>query len=186
MVVPTIALIDETRRRTLRNLERRYQIISQRGQKRANGTPTIYVLTQERLLDRDDIEEIDLLFVDEFYKLDPNRDDDRADALNVALYKNIPKSAQIFMAGPHIKSITLGPKWNGQFRFVQTDYRTVSVNIIDRSGSESHLAYFLQDLKSVGTQASLIFTAHPGSAMELAQNILGSELINFSAVTIRS
>ena len=176
LVVPTIALIDETRRRILKNLPT-YTVISHRDQKRPCArSPVAYVLTQERLLERDDISEIDLLFIDEFYKLDPSRDDERFEPLNVALYKSIQKSNQIFMAGPHITSITLGPKWNGAFKFVQTDFRTVSVNIIDRSRSEEHFSVFLSDLKSVGEQASLVFTAHPGSAIDLANALLNEKV----------
>ncbi|MGC2077664.1 MAG: helicase-related protein [Xanthobacteraceae bacterium] len=96
--------------------------------------------------------------------------------LNVALYRNIPKAKQVFMAGPHITSISLGPRWSCVFRFIQTDYRTVSVNLIDRTGSEGHLSAFLADLRSVGEEASLVFTAHPGSASDLTVALLEAAL----------
>src|SRR5262249_38232933 len=154
----------------------KYKTITHRDQQRPENVPTVYVLTQERLLERQDIEDIDLLFVDEFYKLDPNRDDERADALNVALYKNIPKAKQVFMAGTHISSIMLGSKWNTFFKFIKSDFRTVSVNIIDRTGSDAHLAVFLGDLRTVGDQPSLVFTAHPWSAIELTREILNAKI----------
>ena len=75
--------------------------------------PTIFVLTQERFLSRNDDLKIDLLFVDEFYKLDPDRGDPRFETLNLALYRALPIAKQCFMAGPHIRSIELGQKWSG-------------------------------------------------------------------------
>jgi hypothetical protein len=43
--------------------------------------------------------DIDLLFIDEFYKLDPSREDSRFEQLNLAVYRALPKSKQIFLQG---------------------------------------------------------------------------------------
>ncbi len=127
-------------------------------------------------MQRKDVKKIDLLFVDEFYKLDPTRKDDRYENLNIALYRALPKSAQCFMAGPHIKHILLGDQYRGSFRFVQTDYRTVSVNIFDRSAREDKKSALLADLAGVAAESSIVFTATPGSAQNLMKDLIEAKL----------
>lgn len=175
IVVPTIALIDETRRRLQRKFSDYYSIIFHRAQSRIEGEPTIYVLTQERLLDRQDIEAIDFFVVDEFYKLDPVRMDPRHQTLNIAVYRYSKLAKQIYMAGPHISSISLGDKWRDKFVFVQTDYKTVSSNVIDRTeGDEDLFERFYSDYKNTEGEA-LIFTASPPSANKLLMKLLNKQ-----------
>lgn len=176
MLLPTIALIDETRRRLTRRFGDRYDIITTVTDGYDPAVPTIFVLTQERFLQRKDVKKIDLLFVDEFYKLDPTRKDDRYENLNIALYRALPKSAQCFMAGPHIKNILLGDEYRGSFRFVQTDYRTVSVNIFDRSAREDKKGALFADLAGVADESSIVFTATPGSAQNLMKDFIEAKL----------
>ena len=176
VMLPTIALIDETRRRYRRNFGDTYSVITSVADIYDPELPTIFVLTQERFLSRNDDLKIDLLFVDEFYKLDPDRGDPRFETLNLALYRALPVAKQCFMAGPHIRSIELGQKWSGNFRFVRTDYRTVTVNVIDRSASTDLFGSFLSDLLSVGDESSLVFTATPNTAQTLMDELVTSEV----------
>lgn len=171
MLLPTIALIDEARRRITSTFGRDYDIVVGTTDPYDPKRPTIFILTQERFLQRDDDVAIDLLFIDEFYKLDPDRSDGRFETLNLALWRALPRARQCFMAGPHIRAIEMGPSWTGNFRFVQTDYRTVTVNVVDRSGGE-RLETFLRDLRGVGSESSLVFTAAPGSAQTLVTQII--------------
>ncbi|ODS04159.1 hypothetical protein AUC71_05595 [Methyloceanibacter marginalis] len=174
VILPTIALIDETRRRYGRNFGDFYKVITTVADSYNPEQPTIFVLTQERFLQRKDDLKIDLLFVDEFYKLDPSRGDTRYETLNLALYRALPVAKQSFMAGPHIRNIELGPKWSGNFRFVRTDYRTVTVNVVDRSESQELFATFLSDLNNVGDESSLVFTATPNTAQRLMDQLVDS------------
>jgi hypothetical protein len=174
VILPTIALIDETRRRYMRSFRGSYRIITTVAEDYDPRQPTIFVLTQERFLQRKDNIQINFLFVDEFYKLDPHRGDARFETLNLALYRALPIAAQSFMAGPHIRNIELGAKWSGNFRFVRTDYRTVTVNVVDRSQSQQLFDTFLADLRSVGEESSLVFTATPGSAQRLMDDLVSS------------
>jgi len=176
LVLPTIALIDETRRRIQTTFGDSYTVISDTIDVHDPEHPTVFVLTQERLLNRRLECQIDLLFVDEFYKLDPDRDDGRYETLNLALYKYLPASRQCFMAGPHIRAIDLGTKYKGDFRFVRTDYKTVTVNVIDRSNSSAKFETFLSDVREVGHESSLVFTSTPGSAQTLLGSILDSDV----------
>lgn len=172
VIMPTIALIDETRRRVERNFGEKYAVITNSTDSYVEDRATIFILTQERFLSRSDIKSIDFLFVDEFYKLDPDRDDSRFETLNIALYRALPIAKHHFMAGPHVRSIELGDRWSGNFRFVQTDYKTVTVNIVDRSQSGGRLETFLQDIESVGDESCLVFCATPGSAQSLLAEMI--------------
>jgi hypothetical protein len=177
MIMPTIALIDETRRRLTRTFGDKYDVVTTVTDAHDSDRATIFVLTQERFLQRAPLDRIDFLFVDEFYKLDPKRDDSRFETLNLALYQALPKAGSVFMAGPHIRSIELGPKWAGSFRFVRTDYKTVTVNVIDRSRGGDRLELFLQDLRSVRSgENSLVFCATPAGAESLQEQILSTGL----------
>jgi hypothetical protein len=177
VILPTIALIDETRRRLSKTFGNRYHVITTVSESYRNSKPTIFVLTQERFLQRADDLAIDLLFVDEFYKLDPDRDDGgRFETLNLALYRALPKAKQCFMAGPHIRNIDLGDRWTGNFRFVRTEYRTVTVNVIDRTAKAKKLEAFLADLVGVGEESSLVFTATPRTAQDLMLDILRAKV----------
>ena len=175
MIMPTIALIDETRRRLSRTFGSDYNLLTAVSDEYNPDNPTIFILTQERFLSRNDKLNIDLLFVDEFYKLDPSREDSRFERLNLAVYRALPNAKQSFFAGPHINDIKLGKNWSGNFRFVKTDYRTVTVNVVDRTDSEERLGKFLNDLRSAGEESSLVFTKSPPAARDLLQEILGNE-----------
>ena len=85
-----------------------YKIITHPSQEFAERN--VFVLTQERAVDRNDIDDIDLLVIDEFYKLDIGDGDDgeRAAILNHALYKLHKKSKQIYLLGPSIQGIPDG------------------------------------------------------------------------------
>ena len=171
IIVPTIALIDETRRRLIRTVGSSYQILFHKDDIRENEY-AIYVMTQERVLDRTDIKKVDFLFIDEFYKLHPDRDDPRYQFLNVALYRLSKIARQVFMAGPHISGINFGPDWTGKFTFVQTNFRTVAVDIIDRTRQDDRLTAFLEDYLENKHQLAIAFAASPGSARELSKEII--------------
>jgi len=85
-VVPTIALLDEFRRRMMKRFPT-YQIVSHTTEEYSSGS-VIFVGTQERLLERHDIPSVDLFIIDEFYKLDLERNDQRSLALNAILAKH--------------------------------------------------------------------------------------------------
>ena len=71
IVVPTIALMDETRRRLSQRFRGQFKIITHVSQ--ALTERNVFVLTQERVLERDLFKLVELVVVDEFYKLSPPR-----------------------------------------------------------------------------------------------------------------
>ncbi|EOA6546307.1 helicase-related protein [Vibrio vulnificus] len=129
IVVPTIALIDETRRRILKNFGKYYQVIHHGSQVLKKGR-AIYVLTQERVNERTDLENIDLFVVDEFYKLAfSNEEKSRAIALNIALSKLLTTSKQFYMIGPYIDFVRGIENLSNDYVFIPSEFNTVALNI---------------------------------------------------------
>lgn len=122
IVVPTLALLDETRRR-LAKFRNRYHLITHSSQ-----TPTdanIFIHTQERVIENKNITSVDFFVIDEFYKLNPDVDQERADTLNHAFYKLARLAKQFYMLGPNIQAIPDGFKNRYRCTFIRTDYSTV-------------------------------------------------------------
>ncbi|WP_152345710.1 DEAD/DEAH box helicase [Brevibacterium sp. CFH 10365] len=131
VIVPTIALIDEVRRRLVR-IANQYNLVTHPSQKPAERN--IYVLTQERFLELPDLPEVGLFMIDEFYKLgSSNPDDQRMSMLNIAWSRLRSTGAQYYLTGPNVDSLatTLDSDLRGSL--LVSDYKTVAVDIEDRS-----------------------------------------------------
>jgi len=103
IVVPTIALIDETRKR-LTAYSENYKIITSPLQQLSKRN--IYILTQERVIIDEFVSEVDFFVIDEFYKLDTSgRDKDRSVVLNKAFYKLLKKTKRFYLLGPNIDNV---------------------------------------------------------------------------------
>jgi hypothetical protein len=101
VVVPTIALIDETRRR-LSVYRNRYKLVTQVAQSPAERN--IFVFTAERLNAYEQLPHIDFFVIDEFYKLGAmNEDESRTVALNQAFYRLRKGGGKFYLLGPSIK-----------------------------------------------------------------------------------
>src|SRR5688572_16194215 len=135
IVVPTLALIDETRRR-LSAFRKTYKIITHSMQ--AAADKAIYVLTQERAVDRE-FNRVDFFVIDEFYKLSPDRDDsDRAALLNHAFYKLKKLGGQFLLIGPAIKDVPPSSS-SVSFKFVHETFTTVAseLHTVETRGDET-------------------------------------------------
>lgn len=174
IIVPTIALIDETRRR-LSRFRDRYKIITHPSQEPADRN--VFVLTQERAIDRTDMDNVDLLVIDEFYKLDigGTDDGDRAAILNHALYKLRKKSRQIYLLGPNIQGIPDGFGARFDCIFKKTDFNTVVSEITYVRRHPSREEAFLR-LAAGLNEPTLIYCKSPNQANQLIQLLAGSEI----------
>ncbi|WP_102283943.1 DEAD/DEAH box helicase [Ottowia massiliensis] len=174
IVVPTIALIDETRRRLFRITET-HKIITHASQeiKKKN----IFVLTQERAVDFPNLpENIDLFVLDEFYKLDPREDSQRAMTLNHAFYKITKKSRQFYLLGPNIQNIPKGFSEKFRCRFIKTDFATVVTELIPVRPKKNEEMEELLNLCGEIDGPTLIFCASPNKARRVVQML--SEKLN--------
>ena len=79
---------------------------------------------------------IDLLIIDEFYKMSLKRIDDRSDTLNNAFLKIIGKyNSKFYFLGPNIDGITDGFAEKYNAIFYKSDYSLVDCNVVDMTDS---------------------------------------------------
>lgn len=104
IIVPTIALTDETRRRLYKKFANKYKIITTTEVELADRN--IFIFPQERAMNYiNKIEEIDILIIDEFYKASSVYDKSRSPSLLKAIIKLGHKSKQKYFLAPNITSI---------------------------------------------------------------------------------
>lgn len=131
IIVPTIALIDELRRRLARFTE--FKLITHPGQ--TYGDRNLFVLTQERYLAIEDMPAPDFFFVDEFYKLDDHNGretlvNDRSELLNRAMYRLQKTGAQFYLAAPMIQSLSELLPTELRASLIVTNFSTVAADTI--------------------------------------------------------
>lgn len=132
IVVPTLALIDETRRRLTNLFSSKYHIVSHPTQLPENGK-NIFIFTPERVVAyKNEFPQINFFVIDEFYKIGgQSESDERVVALNEAFYYLYKKQkAQFYMLGPNIQTISEGAGKKFNFEFISTDYNTVINEVI--------------------------------------------------------
>lgn len=172
IVVPTIALIDETRRRISDKFNKDFQIIYHNSQK-VKKEKVIYILTQERVNERNDINNIDLFTIDEFYKLAFTTDDiSRVVSLNIALSKLLTVSKQFYMIGPHIDSVRGMEGITKEYVFIPTDFNTVAQNVYEFNiKPKNHVRKNeqLQEILSRYSGQSIVYCQSPNSTYRVAE-----------------
>lgn len=131
VIVPTVALIDEVRRRLVR-FAHQYSLITHPSQEVSERN--IYVLTQERFLELPGAPDVDLFMIDEFYKLGShNPDDQRMSMLNIAWNRLRSTGAQYYLTGPNVSSLAEELDSDLRDSLYVSSYRTVAVDVEDRS-----------------------------------------------------
>lgn len=126
IIVPTIALTDETRRRLYKKFANEYKIITTSDV--SFGEKNIFIFPQERVFGYvASLPEIDILIVDEFYKASPKFEKERSPALLRALLALTPKSRQRYFLAPNIDDIPDNIFSKGT-EFYRVDFNTVVLN----------------------------------------------------------
>lgn len=171
IVQPTLALIDETRKKVSKYSDV-YNIIVTTKQNMDEVKGNIFIYTAERVVEYQKFEAIDFFVIDEFYKLSLSRDDDRAITLNRAFYKLLKLTRKFYMLGPMIKSIPIEFQQNFQFNWYHTNFKTViveEVNVpVKRSTKVNERKKILYDLLSNTSDPTLIYCSSPQRATDLA------------------
>ncbi|ACS59107.1 helicase domain protein (plasmid) [Rhizobium leguminosarum bv. trifolii WSM1325] len=178
IIVPTIALIDETRRRIIETFGSRYAIVTHPTQVSSRDKATVFVLTQERALNRDDLQDVSFFVIDEFYKLDLQMEKsiERAVDLNLCFHKLSSNGAQFYLIGPHVDGIN-GLASKREFLFLPSHFSTIALDIVqyglprDGGEREEKLIELCEEL----TSPTLIFCQSPGSAKRAAETLLEAE-----------
>lgn len=106
IIVPTLALTDEARRRLMRKFGDQYII---RTDSEVCEGKVIYVFPQERALKlAEHAVAFDFLVVDEFYKIDPEYDKERAGTLFEAMLRLLPRAKLCYCLAPYIDQFQMG------------------------------------------------------------------------------
>lgn len=123
IIVPTLALTDETRRRLHRKFGHIYRVITTAGVELSDRN--IFIFPQERVQGYVDVlQSIDLLVVDEFYKASADFDRERSPALLKAILQLKDRARQRYFLAPHIAALNESPFTRGM-QFEKLDFNTV-------------------------------------------------------------
>ncbi len=168
VVVPTIALIDETRRRLAARVGATFKIVTHPQQSLADSN--VLVMTQERVLDVEELPDLDLFVIDEFYKLDPEADSARSYLLNQAFYRLRKRSRQFYLLGPNIESIPA--PLNEMARIVVTDFATVALDTETVDTSEGDEEALVDLCRRLDGEPTIIFCRSPKQARTVTNVLL--------------
>lgn len=177
LIVPTLALVEETRRRMSRFVGR-YSIIT--STKQSLGEKNIFVCTQERFLAMEhEIPAIDFFAIDEFYKLSISNDGGRSTQLNQALLKLTNSGAQFYMLGPSIRAIPDIVKEKLDCSFLIEDFETVAIElhlVSKKPNKEEALAKLLDTVEG----QTMIYCQSPSSTRKVLKGYLEHRSVEIS------
>jgi hypothetical protein len=175
VIVPTIALIDETRRRLVRRFKQLCNVITHPSQEANESLINVYLLTQERVLQRDDLGDVEFFVIDEFYKLDLASDSDeknRSIDLSLAFHKLAKQGAQFYLLGPHIQNIQGLDGY--EYNFIPSNFSTVAVDVTQynlRTRGDERKEKLLELCAQISSP-TLIYCQSPASANRVAQFLI--------------
>lgn len=174
IIVPSIALIDETRKR-LSRFKSHYKIITFPSQSLSQRN--IFILTQERANDFPNGFKVDFFVIDEFYKLSTpiHKDgDSRFEILNQVFYKLVKSGAKFYLLGPNIENINVGSLAEIKYIFIKTDFKTViSEKHIISVKEEDRIPRLLSILQE-NNCPTIVFCKSPKSANDVANALIES------------
>ena len=171
VVVPTIALIDETRKR-LTAFRDKYKIITQVSQEVSDKN--IFIFTAERVVAFEEFPKIDFFVIDEFYKIGALvEDESRTVALNQAFYKLHKAGGQFYMLGPNIQHIPPGLEDRFRCFFYSTHFATVASEIIPVFDWDNDI-HRLVELASELDGQTLIYCRSPKRVNEVARALFAA------------
>lgn len=182
IIQPTLALLDETRKKLLK-YKSHYKLIVRTSQEPSEELGNVFLFTAERVNEYPLFPRIEFLVIDEFYKLSGNRDDERSSSLNCAFYYLLKMyKPQFYLLGPNIDHISQGFAENFNAVFFKSNYSLVDSRIIDvyetyreefnSTGKvkkkEKRLFELLFNLKS---EQSIIYCSSPNRVRKLAKGL---------------
>jgi Helicase conserved C-terminal domain len=171
VVVPTLALIDETRRR-FAGFSDRYKIITHVSQN--PGGRNIFVFTAERVVGYDRFPKIDFFVIDEFYKIDSAGDDEsRTIALNQAFYELKKSKGQFYLLGPNIRRIPAGLEIACSCYFYLTEFATVVSEQYPVKGKGSKVEKLVALLKTLD-EPTLVYCSYPTRVNAVAEALVNA------------
>ena len=173
IIVPTLALIDETRRRLGTAFGSSFKVVSHLSQTR--GDRSIFVFTAERAVSYT-FPPLDLVVIDEFYKIGAAEDDQsRTVALNQAFYNLRKVSRQFYLLGPNIERIPEGMEQAFKCYFHATRFTTVVAEHTRVPAGDSEEDRLIALTRTLA-EPTLIFCRSPARANDVASLLLANSV----------
>jgi len=158
IIVPTLALTDETRRRLYKKFAHEYKIITTSDVELSGKN--IFIFPQERAMNYINIvESFDIMIVDEFYKASSKFDKERSPSLIRAMIKLGAKSNQKYYLAPNITSLENNP-FTDDMEFIRLDFNTVFLEkheLYNQIKNNDEKSEVLLDILSKNKGKSLIY-----------------------------
>jgi hypothetical protein len=182
IIVPTIALTDETRRRLYKKFANEYKIITTTEVELAEKN--IFIFPQERAINYvGKIEQLDILIIDEFYKASSTFDKDRSPILIKAILKLGKIAKQKYFLAPNISGLEENPFTQGM-EFYPLDFNTVYLEqhmLLDEVGKNDELKSLkLLEIINEKNTKTLIYAGTYANIERLSTLLLGSLQANHS------
>lgn len=180
IIVPTIALADETRRRIEHKFSRHYKIITTTDATLAEAN--IFIFPQERSFAYiGKLEKIDMLIVDEFYKVSSMFDDERSSSLLSAIIELGKISRQKYYLAPNIHKIADNVFTQGMQYMRLVDFKTVitkSAKIYERlkegENRDEFKKHYLVDILHKTKSKTLVYAGSYGNINKVADILANS------------
>ena len=173
IIQPTLALLDETRIKLLKYADS-YKLIVRTTQEYNENGSNIFLLTAERVLEYKKFPKVELLIIDEFYKISYAREDERVDILNNAFMRiYYDFHPQFYFLGPNIMSISPSFERDFDVKFIHTNYSMVdSIEINEKvhfnKRPQKLLTLFNLLMSFPKGEQSLVYCSSPDKARMLA------------------
>ncbi|MBC2078769.1 helicase [Listeria booriae] len=182
IIQPTLALIDETRRK-MKKYEN-YNVVVNTLQQPKNRN--IFILTAERVLEYKNMPSIDFFIVDEFYKVSGRRNDERVSVLNIAIHNILFKRPQSLFLTPSVDSLSAEFMEKYEVSFFKTEYSLVNTNVHEiRLKKAEERRNKLFEMLCSKKEPSLVYTPSPNKAYKLANEYRSYLLSNSDLVSNR-
>lgn len=159
LVVPTLALIDEYKRRIInqyRNVFGRYKVYLSIDEDKEYDLEqyNLFLVTHDRVINEsihEKIKKIDFLVIDEVYKLQKDDKDDRVLILNLAYYNLVSISKKYVLLAPFIKGVNNLDRLDDEPLFYGTNYspvvnEVIEIPVIDDNDRASKAKNLLKEL----------------------------------------
>jgi len=179
VIQPTLALLDETRKKLLKYKDS-YKVVVSTSQEPDDEKGNIFLFTGERVVEYDKFPEIEFFVIDEFYKLSIDRDDDRAIALNQAFHRLLKFTNKFYLLGPMIKNIPVNFKKKFELTWFPTEFATVAVDETNNAVQGKLKAKERKEQKKINLfdylvprkEQTIIYCSAPNKATNLALEYL--------------
>jgi len=159
LVVPTLALVDEYKKRIIRKYKEIFNQYKVHTSITEDSTfnfeeMNIFILTHDRVVEKTSylaIKKIDLLVIDEVYKLKKNELDDRVLVLNIAYYHLVKIANKHVLLAPFIGGVEKIDELEHKPLFYKTDFSPVvnEIKIYEIESENERLEATIEVLNSI-------------------------------------